>query len=39
MAYNLTDYPLDQFKEMVKKTPTVILPVGIIEQHGHHLPL
>ena len=39
MAYYLTDYPLDQFKEMVKETPTVILPVGIIEQHGHHLPL
>lgn len=39
MAFNLTDYPFDQFEQMVKTTPTVILPVGIIEQHGHHLPL
>ena len=39
MAYNLTDYPFDQFQEMVKTCPTVILPVGLIEQHGHHLPL
>lgn len=39
MSYNLTDYPFNKFQEMVKETPTVILPVGIIEQHGHHLPL
>ncbi len=39
MAYNLTDYPFDQFQEMVKTCPTVILPIGLIEQHGHHLPL
>ncbi|MGI6336923.1 MAG: creatininase family protein [Eubacteriales bacterium] len=39
MAYNLTDYPFPVFQEMVKTTPTVILPVGLIEQHGHHLPL
>ncbi len=39
MAYNLTDYSFDEFQKIVKKTPTVILPVGIIEQHGHHLPL
>lgn len=39
MAYNLTDYTFPVFCEMVKKTPTVILPVGIIEQHGYHLPM
>ncbi len=39
MAYNLTDYSFPVFSEMVKYTPTVILPVGLIEQHGYHLPL
>lgn len=39
MAYNLTDYPFNVFQEMVKTVPTVILPIGLIEQHGHHLPL
>ncbi len=39
MAYNLTDYSFPEFAELVKKTPTVILPVGLIEQHGYHLPL
>lgn len=39
MAYRLTDYTFPVFTEMVKITPTVILPVGIIEQHGYHLPM
>ena len=39
MAYRLTDYSFPEFNEMVKDVPTVILPVGLIEQHGYHLPL
>ena len=39
MAYYLTDYSFPVFQELVKTAPTVILPIGLIEQHGHHLPL
>lgn len=26
-------------REVIQKTKTVIIPTGVVEQHGYHLPL
>ncbi len=33
------EYTYDELEEKIKKEPLVILPVGSVEAHGHHLPL
>lgn len=35
----LTDYTSDDFKENLSKSDVIIVPVGSVEAHGHHLPL
>jgi creatinine amidohydrolase len=34
--YNMT---VEEIRQGLKETQTVILPVGVVEQHGYHLPL
>lgn len=33
------DLTMPAFEELVARTPTVILPIGSLEEHGPHLPL
>lgn len=33
------EYTWPEIEELLKKEPLVILPVGSVEEHGHHLPL
>ncbi|WP_392486267.1 creatininase family protein [Haloimpatiens sp. FM7315] len=35
----IVDYTSDDFKNLSNKVDTVIIPVGSVEAHGHHLPL
>lgn len=35
----IVNYTCDDFKSRVKGTNIVILPIGSVEAHGHHLPL
>ena len=35
----IADYTSDEFKNNLYKSDVVILPVGSLEAHGHHLPL
>lgn len=35
----MANYTSDDFKESLKKSNIVILPIGSLEAHGHHLPL
>lgn len=39
MAYYMEYLTVKEFKEVMKKTNTVVVPVGLMEQHGFHLPL
>lgn len=39
MAYFMHEMNVSEMQEALKKTSTVILPVGVVEQHGFHLPL
>ena len=39
MSYLLSEIPLNKLRDLLKINQTVIIPVGLIEQHGHHLPL
>lgn len=39
MAYIMEYMTVKDMEEALKKTKTVILPVGVVEQHGYHLPL
>jgi len=39
MAYIMENMTVKDMEEALKNTKTVIIPVGIIEQHGYHLPL
>lgn len=40
MAYYLQDISVKELREiLMSKTRTVIVPVGVVEQHGYHLPL
>ena len=33
------EYTYEEIEEIIKKQPLVILPIGSVEAHGHHLPL
>lgn len=33
------NYTSDDFQKHLQKSDTVIVPVGSVETHGHHLPL
>lgn len=35
----IVNYTSDDFKEISKEVNTVIIPIGSVEAHGHHLPL
>jgi creatinine amidohydrolase len=39
MAYIMENISIKGIEEALKQTQTVIVPIGIIEQHGYHLPL
>lgn len=39
MAFIMENMTVKDMEEAIKKTRTVIIPVGVIEQHGYHLPL
>ena len=36
IMYNMT---VEEVREGLKETQTVLVPVGVVEQHGYHLPL
>jgi creatinine amidohydrolase len=35
----IIEYTSDDFKESSEKVDTIIIPIGSVEAHGHHLPL
>ena len=39
MAYFMEAMTVKDMEEALKKTKTVIIPIGVVEQHGYHLPL
>ena len=39
MAYFMKDMTVEDMEKALKITKTVIIPVGVVEQHGYHLPL
>jgi len=39
MAYIMENMTVKDMEEALKRTKTVIIPVGVVEQHGYHLPL
>ncbi|MBQ3022927.1 MAG: creatininase family protein [Clostridia bacterium] len=39
MAYYMEQMTVRDMEEAIKKTKTVIIPTGVVEQHGYHLPL
>lgn len=39
MAYLMENMTVQEMEEALRKTKTVIIPVGVVEQHGYHLPL
>ena len=39
MAYYMEKMTVRDMEEAIKKTKTVIIPTGVVEQHGYHLPL
>ena len=39
MAFFMEDMNVRDMERAMKKTKTVIIPVGVVEQHGYHLPL
>jgi len=39
MAYFMENLTVNELEEALTKTKTVIVPVGVVEQHGFHLPL
>lgn len=36
---NIIEYTSDDFKKISEKVNTIIIPIGSVEAHGHHLPL
>jgi creatinine amidohydrolase len=38
-SYKYQHYTWPEIKELVKRQPVVVLPIGSVEDHGHHLPL
>ena len=39
MAFYMEDMSVRDMERAMEKTSTVIIPVGVVEQHGYHLPL
>ncbi len=39
MAYYMNTMTVRDMKAAMEKTKTVIIPTGVVEQHGYHLPL
>jgi len=39
MAYFMEEMSVRDMRNALAKTKTVIIPVGVVEQHGYHLPL
>ena len=39
MAYFMDNLTVRELQEALTKTKTVIIPIGVVEQHGYHLPL
>ena len=39
MAYFMSRMTVKEMKEAMEKTKTVIIPTGVVEQHGYHLTL
>lgn len=39
MAYYMNKMTVRDMENAIKKTKTVIIPTGVVEQHGYHLPL
>lgn len=39
MAFYMNQMTVLDMKRAMEKTKTVIIPVGVVEQHGYHLPL
>lgn len=39
MAFFMEDMSVRDMEQALEKTKTVIIPVGVVEQHGYHLPL
>ncbi|MBQ2696095.1 MAG: creatininase family protein [Clostridia bacterium] len=39
MAYYMNQMSVRDMEEAIQKTKTVIIPTGVVEQHGYHLPL
>lgn len=35
----LEELTMDEFEEGLKRTRTILIPFGSVEEHGHHLPL
>ena len=35
----MVNMTVKDMQEALEKTKTVIIPVGVVEQHGYHLPL
>lgn len=35
----MEDMTVNEMEDALRKTKTVVLPVGVVEQHGYHLPL
>ena len=38
-SYLYQHYTWPEMAEVVKRQPVVVIPIGSVEQHGHHLPL
>lgn len=39
MAYFIENLTVNELQEALTKTKTVVIPIGVVEQHGFHLPL
>ena len=39
MAYFMEEMSVRDMERAMEKTKTIIIPVGVVEQHGYHLPL
>ena len=39
MAYYMENMTVRDMETAITKTKTVIIPIGVVEQHGYHLPL
>ena len=39
MGYIMEDLTVNEMEAALKTTRTVVLPIGVVEQHGYHLPL